>query len=214
MESGTLIFLKSESANKIEDSRVQDFMPKTNAIWKEFDALENELRNDIDIFYRATRRRRSQYARRAYCRAVASYFEAVISWMRRYTVLLYHPGQLADEERLILEKRLSATERAFHAIDLFTDTAGARTPLRRRSPEWKMLCRMVQLRNRILHPTCGEDILVSDVDLLNIDRAVGVIFYLIHESLGRCIRAYIKRLDEIGRVAEVKWPGLWRKGQI
>ena len=102
-------------------------------IWDEFDTLERELGSDVRFFWRTERHQASQHWRRAYCRAVSSYFEAMTLWMGRYTILFYHPGQLGDGERQTLESRLSALERAFHALDLFTDTTGAESPLQRNS---------------------------------------------------------------------------------
>jgi hypothetical protein len=169
-------------------------------IWNEFDAIEEELGGDLTFFRRTKRHRRNPHWRRAYCRALSAYFEAVTSWMARYTILFYHPGQLADEERQRLEARLSASERAFHAIDLFTDTAGARSPLMRGSSQWIALMRFIGIRNRLVHPKRHLDLLVSDEDLVCIERADEVIHYLILESFGRCSRALCKRLDEVQRV--------------
>jgi hypothetical protein len=98
------------------------------AIWNEFDALQRELGSDVRFFWRTRRHQASQHWRRAYCRAVSAYFESITSWMARYTVFSYYPGQLGDDERQTLEARLSALERASHALDLFTNTAGAQTP--------------------------------------------------------------------------------------
>jgi hypothetical protein len=169
-------------------------------IWDEFDALERELGGDIVFFRRTRHHSRSPHWRRAYCRALSAYFEAMTSWMGRYTILFYPPGQLGDGERQTLEARLSASERAFHAIDLFTDTAGARSPLERGSSQWTALIRFIAIRNRLVHPKCHSDVLVSDDDLRWIERADEVIHYLIVESLGRCSRALCKRLDEVQRV--------------
>jgi len=169
-------------------------------IWNEFDALEKELGGDL-TFFRWTRRHRGNlHWRRAYCRALSAYFEAVTAWMARYTILFYHPGQLADEERQRLEARLSASERAFHAIDLFTDTAGARSPLERGSSQWHTLSCFINIRNRLVHPKRSTDAVISDDDLRRIERADAVVHYLIVESLGRCSRALLKRWDDVQRV--------------
>ena len=169
-------------------------------MWDEFDALEKELGGDLSFFRRTLRYRRDPHWRRAYCRSLSAYFEAVTSWMARYTIFFYHPAQLADEERQRLEARLSAIERAFHAIDLFTDTAGARSPLERGSSQWQALSCFIKIRNRLVHPKRRSDVLISDDDLRCIERADAVVHYLIVESLGRCSRALLKRWDDIQRV--------------
>ena len=169
-------------------------------LWNEFDALEKELGGDLRFFRRTRRHRGNPHWRRAYCRALSAYFEAVTSWMARYIIFFYHPGQLADEERERLEARLSASERAFHTIDLFTDTAGARSPLERGSSQWHALSCFIIIRNRLVHPKRSSDALIGDDDLRCIERADAVVHYLIVESLGRHSRALLKRLDEVQRV--------------
>ena len=169
------------------------------AIWSEFDALDRELGEDLAFFYRARRYRSRQLWRRAYCRAVSAYFEAMTSWMARYTILFYHPAQLGDDERQSLEARVAARERAFRALDLFTNTAGAQSPLERGSSNWIVLSRMIQIRNRLVHPNRSSDVLVSDDELQCIERAARVVQYLVSESLRRSSCALLKSFDAIQR---------------
>jgi hypothetical protein len=167
------------------------------AIWGELDALERELGGDVRYFWRTRRHQTSQHWRRAYCRAVSAYFEAITSWMARYTVMLYHPGQLGDGERRTLESRFSALERAYHALDLFTNTAGAESPLQEESGEWKALADMIRIRNRIVHPRRSQDVLITEDDLSAIERAANVIVRLFSEALRRAADALTQRANEL-----------------
>jgi hypothetical protein len=176
---------------------VSDY-PDIEPIWAEFDALDEELLADLDVYRRMRRRHQArQWWRRAYCRAVSAYFEGVTSWMSRYTVFLCHPGILGDDERQTLEARLPAIIRAFHAFDLFTDTSGARTPFERGSPEWLSLTHMINVRNRITHPKCPKDVILTDDDLIAVDSAAEAMLYLVMESLRGSSRALMKRCREI-----------------
>ncbi len=172
--------------------------PDPEPIWADFDAVHEELLGDLLVFRRTRSHERRQWWRRAYCRAISAYLEAVTCWMSRYTIHLYHPGMLGDGERQTLEARLPAVERAFHAFDLFTDTSGARTPLKRGSAEWVSLVRMIRLRNRITHPKSSDDVVLSDDDLATIDTAAETVFSLVGESLDRCSRALLKRWKQFG----------------
>jgi hypothetical protein len=177
----------------------------TDGLDRDFDGLVRELTSELPFFRRTKRHNKSQLWRRAYCRAVSAYLEAITSWMARYTIFLYHPGQLGDEERATLENwKLSALKRAFHALDLFTNTSGAESPLQRHSTEWVSLDRLIKIRNRITHPKSTDDLLVTDDDLAAVERAVDVLFYLISESLKRNSCALTKRLREFEQ-ARQKW---------
>jgi len=73
------------------------------------------------------------------------------------------------------------------------------------------LFRMVDLRNRIVHPSRSEDVRITDADLISVDRALETIFYLVCESLSRCARAHMTRLDQTRRLIYAKWPGRIRR---
>jgi hypothetical protein len=191
-------------AAKMPSTIAAPFMT-TDGLDRDFDGLVRELTSELTFFRRTKRLCKTQLWRRAYCRAVSAYIEAIISWMARYTILLYHPGQLGDDERATLENsKLSALKRAFHALDLFTNTSGAESPLQRHSIEWISLDRLIKIRNRITHPKSTEDLLVTDVDHAAVERAVDVLFYLISESLKRNSRALTKRLRKFEQ-ARQKW---------
>jgi len=162
----------------------------------EFDELDRELNRELLFFHRTKRHRKSQLWRRAYCRTVCAYFEAVTSWMARYTISLFHPAQLGDDERATLEARLTALKRGFHALDLFTNTSGAESPLQPESAEWVSLDCLIKIRNRITHPKRVDDLLLTDDDLAVVERGADVMLYLFLESFKRCSRALTKRLRE------------------
>jgi hypothetical protein len=162
----------------------------------EFDELFRELNKELLFFHRTKRHRSNQHWRRAYCRTVCAYFEAVTSWMARYTISLFHPGQLGDDERDTLEARLSALKRGFHALDLFTNTSGAESPLQPDSAEWVSLDCLIKIRNRITHPKRVDDLLLTDDDLAVVERGSDVMHYLFLQSFKRCSRALTKQLRE------------------
>jgi hypothetical protein len=122
--------------------------------------------------------------------------------MARYTVLLYYPGQLGEDERETLEARLSALERAFHALDLFTDVAGAASPLQRKSLEWNALETMIKIRNRIVHPRFSQDVFITDEELVAIESAANVVADLCSESFRRAGSALLKSHDAIQKGLE------------
>src|ERR1700752_2645059 len=111
-------------------------------LWQEFDALQHELGDDVQFFFHTKRHQKNQHWRRAFCRAVSAYSEAMTAWMARYTI---RSGELGNVEQKVLEARLSAVQRAFHAIDLFTNVAGADSPLVRDSAEWQALTAIIRL---------------------------------------------------------------------
>lgn len=174
--------------------------PDLDPLWREFDALHNELLRDVLFFRRVRRHEKHQLWRRSYCRAVSAYLEALTSWMSRYVIVVYHPGQLGDGERRTLEARLPALERAFHAFDLFADTAGADTPLLRDSAEWTSLNRMIRVRNRITHPKRSQDVLLTNSDLSAVDQGAETLICLFTALFDRCSRALTKRANEIEHV--------------
>jgi hypothetical protein len=188
-----------------------DLPTQDDLIWQEFDALDRELGGDVMFFVHTTRHQKSQHWRRAFCRAVAAYLEAMASWMARYTIQLYHPGQLGDEERQTLEARLSALERTFHAFDLFTNLAGAESPLEHRSGDWELLATMIRIRNRIVHPKRAEDARINDDEIRVICRTAGVVESLISETFFRTAKAHRRNLQKLfneveRRISDPKTP--------
>ena len=169
---------------------------ETDPLWLEFDGLEESLGGDLSLLERLHKYNKTQAWRRAYCRAVSAYVEGMTSWMARYT-LHYYDGVLGHGEKRTLESRLSALERAFHAFDLFCDTAGATTPLKRNGKNFAPLRAMIRVRNRLTHPSQTSDVLVGDNDLVVIVAARDAIVSLIDESLLRCKRALLKRCDRM-----------------
>lgn len=117
--------------------------------------------------------------------------------MSCYTILNYHPGILGDEERQTLESRLTALERAYNALDLFTDTAGTTSPLQRQSHEWTLIAQMIKIRNRLVHPKHGNDVLVTDDELQVIESASKTIVYLFSESLLRSGNAIQNKAEQV-----------------
>src|SRR5258708_22573486 len=110
-------------------------MKPEEQIWREFDVIEQALGGDILYLEESLVLEDSPTLRRGYCRAVFAYAEGIAGWMRRYTIQIYYPGTLGKDEKRDLERRNGALQRIFTAFDLFTDTAGARTPLRVDSKE-------------------------------------------------------------------------------
>jgi len=163
-------------------------------IWQQFDGLQHELGGDVLFFFHTQRHEKSQHWRRAFCRAVASYSEAMAAWMARYAIL---SGELGEQEKQTLEARLSALQRAFHAIDLFTNIAGAESPLVRDSAEWQALTAMIRIRNRVMHPRRAEDVRVSDDDLRAVYRAARIFRHLLIETLERSGREILSRRDAL-----------------
>ena len=121
--------------------------------------------------------------------------------MARETLFNYS-AFLGDDERQILLARNSALERAFHAVDLFTNLAGAESPLERSSREWESLSAAITLRNRLAHPKNGADVIVSDEELLGVDRAAFVVQDLVLESFlrsGNAMLKLAKAYEKMGR---------------
>jgi hypothetical protein len=106
---------------------------------------------------------------------------------------------LADWEETLRQSLTLPRERendAIHALDLFTDTAGAESPLQRQSTQWISLDRLIKIRNRVTHPKGTDDLLLTDDDLAAVERAADVVLYLFLESLDRNSRALTKRWRE------------------
>ncbi|MEQ1518918.1 MAG: hypothetical protein ABL931_20765 [Usitatibacteraceae bacterium] len=142
--------------------------------FKEFDALHGELLGDLRFFVKTQGHSHSQHWRRSYCRAVSAYLEAITAWVAKDVLNTFAGWCLGENEAKLLERRLSAIERTFHALDLYADTAGACSALHRGSVEWCALERMIKIRNRLTHPKRAQDIIVSDDDLQAVEMALDV----------------------------------------
>lgn len=160
-------------------------MKPEEKIWEEWDVIEDALGGDVLKLERALAGRDSPTLRRAYVRAVFAYSEGIAGWMKRYVVLLYHPGMLGDDEKVELERRDGALQSLVKALDLFTNVAGAPTPLKKGSREWIVIRSAILIRNRITHPAKASDVVVSDADLFALTAAHNVITDLIGRSLVR-----------------------------
>jgi hypothetical protein len=168
-------------------------MKPEDQIWKDWDELEDALGGDALQFEDAVTDRDSPRLRRAYCRAVFAYAEGIAGWMKRYTILHYYPGIMGDKERRELEHRDGALESIYRAFDLFTDTAGARTPLEKDSKEWTALRSAIAIRNRVTHPAKANDVIISDSDFADLCAVRRLITDLVRQSLKRSATELLRK---------------------
>lgn len=174
-------------------------MTPDDEIWDEWDLIEEALGGDIALFEEALSREDSPMLRRGFCRGVFAHVEGLAGWMKRYTVLFNHPGVLGDGEKRTLERRDGALFGVFNAFDLFADTAGATTPLKKDSKEWEILQRAIRIRNRITHPASAKDVTIADSDLAEVRAARELILELIGTVLVESGEALLQRADGIVR---------------
>jgi hypothetical protein len=136
--------------------------------WEDWAAIEASLGEDLLVLESQFEREDSQTLRRSYCRAVFAHAEAVASCMKKYVIEAYYPGTLGAEEKKALDSRDGALVSIFRAFDLFTNAAGAMTPLIEGSAEWYTLQSAIKIRNRVTHPSGAVDVSISDGDLAQI----------------------------------------------
>lgn len=172
--------------------------PDIDEFHGEVDRFERFLWDDVNEAKRCLLDNTSQFARRTYCRCFFALVEGVIGWMRRHTLTFYE-GVLGQGEIQELKNRAGILEKAFNALDLYTNVAGADTPLDKLSKEWIVLKKAIDIRNRITHPSFAEELLISDQDLRTIEEAEQTFFDLIQECFIRSSRAHFKQLAILER---------------
>jgi hypothetical protein len=159
--------------------------------WSDWQAIDASLGKELMGMEAELARADTQKLRRNYCREVFAYAEAITACIKRYVIGTYYPGMLGNSEEADLERRDGALMSIFRALDLFTNTAGATTPMDRGSPEWHTLHAAIRIRNRITHPTCADDVVISDGDLANVCGARKLLIELIVHSLERSAAAHL-----------------------
>ena len=175
-------------------------MKPEEKIWEEWDVMHDALFGDVHFLEDLLSRSNSGAVRRAYCRAVFAYVEGMAGWMKRYTILCYCPQIFGADEKQMLLKREGALQNLSKAFDCFTDVAGAETPLREGSPEWKIIKAAIAIRNRITHPAKATDVSISDSDLSQLREVRKLFTELINQCLKESAAALQRRADEAEKV--------------
>jgi hypothetical protein len=155
-------------------------------------AAEDVLVSDLEIICVHLERGDSQFWRRSYCRCLIALFEAVVADLAGHT-LQFYDGVLGDGEKRSLRRRFGALARAFDAFDLFTNVAGASTPLICGSEEWLVLEKAIRIRNRITHPVTSDDLEITDLDMAHLRITGGVLLRITIEAHQRVARALSKK---------------------
>ncbi len=179
-------------------------MKPEEQIWKEWDLIEGALGGDVLRHEQALARRDSATLRRAYCRSVFAFAEGIAGWMKRYIILLYHPSMVSAREKAELERREGALQSIFKALDLFTNVAGAPTPLKKGSREWLVIRSTILIRNRITHPAKACDVVISDADLAALRTVRKIITDLIHRTLIRSGTTLLRQAKKMKAAAQIR----------
>jgi hypothetical protein len=135
----------------------------------------------------------TSFARRTYCRTLLALFEGMVSNLKRQ-VLMFESHALGKDEIQLLQKRLGALDLAFHSFDLYTNCAGAVSPLEKHSPEWHVLKRAIKIRNRITHPASDWDLEITGLELGFLRMAEETIFKLVYRCIEDSAKAQLRRL--------------------
>jgi hypothetical protein len=101
-----------------------------------------------------------------------------------------------------LESRGGALFGIFTALDLFTNTAGAATPLQKGSKEWVALQTAVKTRNRVTHPKSARDVEISDAELQHLFTTKWIFGSLVMDCFRDSARALERERQDIRRVWE------------
>jgi len=161
-----------------------------DAFYEESRRLDETLLGDLESASKHLGLEDTQFWRRTYCRCLMTAFEGIVQDLKKHT-LYFYDAMLGDDEKDVLRKRLGALEGAFHAFDLYTNVAGATTPLERESQEWLILKKAIKIRNRITHPESADDLELSAQDMIHLKATAKVLFDLIctcHEDTGKALK--------------------------
>lgn len=169
----------------------------------EWHVLDGILLGDLQLAKEHLASEDSQFWRRTYCRCLLTLFEGIAASFKTYTLAFYQ-GMLSDKEKKTLAGRQGALEGARIGLDLFTDVAGASTPLTADTEEWHVMKKAIVIRNRITHPEASFDLEISDSDLHHLRCGEEVISGLFSRSLEATAKALLKSADSIDLQLQAK----------
>jgi hypothetical protein len=175
-------------------------------LFQEWDVLYEALNADVTTLERLIEAEDCNLWRRSYCRAIFALIEATAEWMKRYTICCYYPGELGEKEKKELEMRSGVLLGFFVALDLFADTSGAGTPLKKDSNEWIALHTATKVRNRITHPKSPKDIDISDDDLGQLQATKATFISLVAKCLSDSGLALLHQADALRCASDSKKP--------
>lgn len=138
--------------------------------------------------------------RRSYCRSIFSLMDAMTSQMNRETLHWNYPALLGDDGKRELERRGGILSNVYSALDLYTNTWGADTPLIKGSKEWLAIQDAVKIRNRVTHPKLPEDIEISDADLCRLKLVKEIFSSLVTTSIANSATALLKRAEALKNI--------------
>ena len=167
-----------------------------NAVYRRSSDFKCALMDDLIAARRYLGTNDTQFARRIYCRTVMAFFEGIVNDLRS-DVLFFDSGVLGQGEVATLKRRLGALESAFHSFNLYTNVAGAESPLERNSKEWRILKKAIEIRNRITHLKSQIDLEISDLDLGHLRITEESIFDLLCRCLKESAKARLKHVKTL-----------------
>ena len=167
------------------------------------------LADDVDqLLTMLARDRQSQFARRTYVRALATFVEAWINAIKRLCTEAAHVAiqPLSDAELALLrdvsfdlnEKGEAVKKVKFLKFDQnfrFTFAADAKlmgsdVVLRTDQNGWTLFRNLIRLRNRLTHPRAAADLSVSDTELDNAEHAGDWFMMVTKELYDDAVKSY------------------------
>lgn len=167
------------------------------------------LAEDADQLLEILRQNRaSQFARRNYVRAVAAFVEAWINSSKQLctraadvAITRFTPAELAllrdvsfelnDKGEAVERQRFFNFEQNFRfAFAAYAKLHGSEIKLKTDEHGWQALRQFVKVRNRLTHPRNPNDLMVTDAELKDIEKATDWFMTVTRELNEDAIKAY------------------------
>lgn len=148
------------------------------------DSAIDELAADIEKAVSMLQHEDSQFHRRVYVRALFAYFEGITYWIRqnaieidklilkrggtidweRHTLLYEDIPIIADNGKIEKQKQKGSFKNRFaFSVRAFSEIVQCKENVFDQG--WQQLLTAVKIRDRLMHPKQGNDVLVSDEDV-------------------------------------------------
>jgi hypothetical protein len=135
------------------------------------DLFETLLRDARQSFEELSSNKQSQYLRRNAVRATFGLIEAICSVLCNEVWLKHYSGRivLSEKERRVIEKKeTELIQRIKKSFSSYAKLYGCSFALNTSTEGYEYLKLAKGIRNRVVHPVCYKDILISDGDMFKV----------------------------------------------
>jgi len=185
-------------------SEITDHGKRLEEIQSQVLQLTDEMLQELDAILHQVEQNDSQVWRRAYCKSLFSFVEAVSYLLKREIVLLREgegwdpdgkdawvltesrPAKVEDGKETRRPFFLPTLDNLTYALEEFAYWNGADYKIDKTSEKWSNLCKSSSIRNRITHPKSLTDLYLSDSELSVLHNATQDFKNLVAEGFHSC----------------------------